>query len=114
MSIHCTHIPLSALLETDEILDKLAKESSSDQPPSPVIQLSSQPDQDIAQTDDHPKQQVTLYSKLSIINFTPSAYTSEFHHGRLVQSTYEFYNPNVVARKLGCGQLPPSSSSQQS
>jgi hypothetical protein len=32
---------------------------------------------------------------------------SEFHHGRLVQLTYEFYNPNIAARQLGCGQLPP-------
>jgi len=26
-----------------------------------------------------------------------------FHHGRLVQSTYEFNKPNVAARQLGCG-----------
>jgi hypothetical protein len=55
MSIYYTHTPLSILLETNEILDKLAEESSSDQaldPPSPVIQLSSQPDQDTTQPDD--------------------------------------------------------------
>jgi hypothetical protein len=81
MSIHCTHIPLSALLEIDEILDKLAKESSFDQapsPPSPVIQLSSQPDQDTAQPDDHPTQQVTSCSKPPLAKSTPSANTFLF------------------------------------
>jgi len=78
MPIHCTHIPLSALLEIDQILDKLTEESSSNQalnPPSLVIQLSSQPNQDTTQTDDHPKQQVTLYSELPLRKFTPSANT---------------------------------------
>ena len=37
----------------------------------------------------------------------PCTLPAEFHHGRLVQSTYEFYYPNMVARQLGCGQLPP-------
>jgi hypothetical protein len=37
----------------------------------------------------------------------PFILPSEFHHGRLVQPSYEFYNPNVAARQLGCGQLPP-------
>jgi hypothetical protein len=44
MSIHYTDIPLPAFLEIDEILDKLAEESSSNQaldPPLLVIQLSS-------------------------------------------------------------------------
>jgi hypothetical protein len=33
----------------------------------------------------------------------PCILPSEFHHGRLVQPTYEFYNPNIAARQLGCG-----------
>ena len=37
----------------------------------------------------------------------PCTLPAEFHHGRLVQSTYEFYYPNMVARQLGCDQLPP-------
>jgi hypothetical protein len=37
----------------------------------------------------------------------PCALPAEFHHGRSLQPTYEFYNPNVVARQLGCSQLPP-------
>jgi hypothetical protein len=37
----------------------------------------------------------------------PCILPSKFHHGRLVQPTYEFYNPNIAARQLGCGQLPP-------
>ena len=37
----------------------------------------------------------------------PCILPSEFHHGRLVQPSYEFYNLNVAARQLGCGQLPP-------
>jgi len=78
MSTHCTRIPLSVLLETDEILDKLAEQSSSDQaasPTSPVLQLSPQPDQDTAQPDDHPTQQVTSYSKPPFSKFNLSANT---------------------------------------
>ena len=37
----------------------------------------------------------------------PCALPAEFHHGRLINSTYEFYNPNMVARQFGLGQLPP-------
>jgi hypothetical protein len=31
----------------------------------------------------------------------------EFCGGRLNHSTYEYYQPNMVARQLGCGQVPP-------
>jgi hypothetical protein len=31
----------------------------------------------------------------------------EFCGGRLVQSTFEYYQPNMMARQLGCGQVPP-------
>jgi hypothetical protein len=37
----------------------------------------------------------------------PCTLPAEFHHGRLLHPTYEFYNPNMSARQLGCGQLPP-------
>ena len=37
----------------------------------------------------------------------PCALPAEFHHGWSVHPIYEFYNPNMVARQLGCGQLPP-------
>ena len=78
MSTHCTHITSFVLLETDEILDKLAEDSSFDQapsPPSPVIQLSPQPDQDTAQPVDHPTQQVTSCSKPPFGKLIPSANT---------------------------------------
>jgi hypothetical protein len=32
---------------------------------------------------------------------------AEFNGGRLNSSTYEYYQPNVMARQLGCGQMPP-------
>jgi hypothetical protein len=31
----------------------------------------------------------------------------EFCGGRQVQSTFEYYQPNMMARQLGCGQVPP-------
>jgi hypothetical protein len=31
----------------------------------------------------------------------------EFSGGRQNQSTFEYYQPNMMARQLGCGQLPP-------
>jgi hypothetical protein len=37
----------------------------------------------------------------------PCILPAEFHHGRSICSSYEFYNPNMVARQLGFGQLPP-------
>jgi len=103
MSIHCTHIPLSTLLETDEILDKLAEESSSNQaldPPSSVIQLSSHPDQDTTQTDDHPKQQVTLYSELPLTN--PShRLTHSFFKMNIIKPTtsYSFTIEDYISEK---------------
>jgi hypothetical protein len=32
---------------------------------------------------------------------------AEFCGGRLVQCTFEYYQPNMMARQLGCGQVPP-------
>jgi hypothetical protein len=37
----------------------------------------------------------------------PCILPAEFCGGRLVQSTFEYYQPNMMARKLGCGQVPP-------
>jgi hypothetical protein len=31
---------------------------------------------------------------------------AEFNGGRLNSSTYEYYQPNVMARQIGCGQMP--------
>jgi hypothetical protein len=37
----------------------------------------------------------------------PCILPAEFCGGRQVQSTFEYYQPNMMARKLGCGQVPP-------
>jgi hypothetical protein len=37
----------------------------------------------------------------------PCPLPAEFCGGRLNHSTYEYYQPNMVARQLGCGQMPP-------
>jgi hypothetical protein len=37
----------------------------------------------------------------------PCALPAEFCGGRLNHSTYEYYQPNVMARQLGCGQMLP-------
>jgi hypothetical protein len=37
----------------------------------------------------------------------PWALPAEFCGGRLNHSTYEYYQPNMMARQLGCGQMPP-------
>jgi hypothetical protein len=37
----------------------------------------------------------------------PCTLPAEFCGGRHVQSTYEYYQPNIMARQLGCGQVPP-------
>jgi hypothetical protein len=37
----------------------------------------------------------------------PCALPAEFCGGRLNHSTYEYYQPNMMARQLGCGQMPP-------
>jgi hypothetical protein len=37
----------------------------------------------------------------------PCSLPAEFCGGRLNHSTYEYYQPNMVARQLGCGQMPP-------
>jgi hypothetical protein len=37
----------------------------------------------------------------------PCPLPAEFCGGRLNHNTYEYYQPNMVARQLGCGQMPP-------
>jgi hypothetical protein len=37
----------------------------------------------------------------------PCILQAEFCGGRQNDSTYEYYQPNMVARQLGCGQVPP-------
>jgi hypothetical protein len=46
---------------------------------------------------------------LEILNIIirPCILSAEFNGGRLTYSTYEYYQPNVMARELGCGQMPP-------
>jgi hypothetical protein len=39
---------------------------------------------------------------------------AEFNGGRLNSSTYEYYQPNVMARQLGCGQMPQDCSCMSS
>jgi hypothetical protein len=36
----------------------------------------------------------------------PCPLPAEFCGGRLNHSTYEYYQPNMMARQLGCGQMP--------
>jgi hypothetical protein len=38
----------------------------------------------------------------------PCILPAEFNGGRQNQSTFEYYQPNMMARQLGCGQVPPS------
>jgi hypothetical protein len=37
----------------------------------------------------------------------PCILSAEFCGGRLNHSTYEYYQPNIMARQLRCGQVPP-------
>jgi hypothetical protein len=37
----------------------------------------------------------------------PCILPAEFCGGRQIQSTFEYYQPNMIARQLGCGQVPP-------
>jgi hypothetical protein len=37
----------------------------------------------------------------------PCIMPAEFCGGRNVQSTFEYYQPNMMARQLGCSQVPP-------
>jgi hypothetical protein len=39
----------------------------------------------------------------------PCPLPTEFCGGRLNHSTYEYYQPNMMAQQLGCGQMPPRS-----
>jgi hypothetical protein len=41
----------------------------------------------------------------------PCILPAEFCGGRLVQSTFEYYQPNMMARQLGCDQVPQGYSS---
>jgi hypothetical protein len=51
------------------------------------------------------------YDARSVEIFTifihPCPLPAEFCGGRLNHSTYEYYQPNMMARQLGCGQMPP-------
>jgi hypothetical protein len=46
---------------------------------------------------------------LEILNILihPCILPAEFSGGRLNHNTYEYYQPNMMARQLGCGQMPP-------
>jgi hypothetical protein len=37
----------------------------------------------------------------------PCILPAEFSEGRQNQSTFEYYQPNMMARQLGCGPVPP-------
>jgi hypothetical protein len=37
----------------------------------------------------------------------PCILPAKFCGGRQVHNTYEYYQPNIMARQLGCGQVPP-------
>jgi hypothetical protein len=37
----------------------------------------------------------------------PCALPAKFCGGRLNDNSYEYYQPNIMARQLGCGQMPP-------
>jgi hypothetical protein len=37
----------------------------------------------------------------------PCILPAEFSGGRQNQSTFEYYQPNMMAQQLGCGQVPP-------
>jgi hypothetical protein len=37
----------------------------------------------------------------------PCILPAEFCGGRQIQTTFEYYQPNMMARQLGCGQVPP-------
>jgi hypothetical protein len=37
----------------------------------------------------------------------PCILPAKFCGGRQIQSTFEYYQPNMMARQLGCGQVPP-------
>jgi hypothetical protein len=41
------------------------------------------------------------------ISIHPCILPAEFSGGRQNQSTFEYYQPNMMARQLGCGQVPP-------
>jgi hypothetical protein len=45
--------------------------------------------------------------KIFNIFIHPCILPAKFSGGRLNHSTYEYYRPNIMARQLGCGQVPP-------
>jgi hypothetical protein len=46
---------------------------------------------------------------ISIFNafIHPCILPAEFCGGRKIHSTFEYYQPNMMVRQLGCGQVPP-------
>jgi hypothetical protein len=47
------------------------------------------------------------FLKILNIIIRPCILPAGFSGGRLTYSTYEYYQPNIMARQLGCGQMPP-------
>jgi hypothetical protein len=47
------------------------------------------------------------FIKIFNIFIHPCILPAEFCGGRLNHSTFEYYQPNMMARQLGCGQVPP-------
>jgi hypothetical protein len=54
-----------------------------------------------------PGHQDRRFLEIFNIIIRPCILPAEFNGGRLNVSTYEYYQPNVMARQLGCGQMPP-------
>jgi hypothetical protein len=52
-----------------------------------------------------PLRSIRLYPVFNIF-IHPCILPAEFCGGRQNHSTYEYYQPNMVARQLGCGQVP--------
>jgi hypothetical protein len=50
---------------------------------------------------------VTKSIEIFNIFIHPCILPAEFSGGRQNQSTFEYYQPNTMARQLGCGQVPP-------
>jgi hypothetical protein len=45
--------------------------------------------------------------KIFNILIHPCILPAEFNRGRQNHSTFEYYQPNMMSRQLGCGQVPP-------
>lgn len=46
-------------------------------------------------------------TKIFLHMVTPCILPVNFHSGRNIKLSYEFYLPSAISRQLGCGQLPP-------